>query len=137
MMEVSIWDDSLCTVEEEYNSPVIHRTPKKSVEFRNSLINNKGDITTARKISNDVTKFCWSEEDISKYSCINISSVSLGNSSDSISNDGCIDISNPAEVAQLARKVLENKKLKKQNDWKLVGTKQILLDSDEIMKRIS
>ena len=46
----SIWDDSECTLEEEYISPVTSKSPNVTIEFRNTLIKNKGDITSARKL---------------------------------------------------------------------------------------
>lgn len=47
----NIWDDSECVVEEEYNTPPTVKTPHLSNEFKNVLIVNKGDITTARKFT--------------------------------------------------------------------------------------
>ena len=51
----SIWDDSKCTVEEEYSSSNISNSPNLSLEFRNSLINKKGDIKSARKFAFQLT----------------------------------------------------------------------------------
>ena len=51
----NIWDDSECTVEEEYSSSDTSNSPNLSLEFRNSLINNKGDIKSARKFTFDLT----------------------------------------------------------------------------------
>ena len=47
----NIWDDSLCTVDESINSEAVSMVPNLTMEFRNSLITNKGDISTARKIT--------------------------------------------------------------------------------------
>jgi len=136
-MQVSIWDDSQCTVEEDYTSLVLSKTPKKSVEFKNSLITNKGDISTARKISNDVTQFRWSGEEIKMYSSLNICHVSLDESEDSVSDEGGVDISNFVQVKKLSEVVRKNKESKRMKSWKEMQSKQTYMTSLEIMKKIT
>ena len=55
--KLNIWDDSMCTVEDEYNAVATKKIPNPTIVFKNSLINNKGNIKTARKISNLETVF--------------------------------------------------------------------------------
>lgn len=48
--ENSLWDDTDCTVEEEFNSGVDVKSPNESLKFTNTLLLNKGDIHTAKKL---------------------------------------------------------------------------------------
>ena len=50
-MENSLWDDSDCTVEEQYNSHTKINSLKSTCQFNNMLLSNKGDISTARILS--------------------------------------------------------------------------------------
>ena len=50
MSTKSLWDDSECTVEEEYSSPASANNPNCSTQFINKLTSNKGDISTARML---------------------------------------------------------------------------------------
>ena len=48
--ENKIWEDSEWTVEEEYSSPASINNLKVSNKFINKLVDNKGDIQTARRL---------------------------------------------------------------------------------------
>jgi len=61
----NIWDDSECTIEEKYTTIVRSKSPTPTLEFKNSLISNKGDISTARKISNLETVECSGKDYLS------------------------------------------------------------------------
>jgi len=56
MSKKSIWDDSECTLEEEYITTITSKSPNPTIEFRNTLISNKGDITSARKLNLETVK---------------------------------------------------------------------------------
>ena len=75
--ESSIWDDSDCTVDDETSPSNNVRCPKATLEFRNTLITNKGDIHKAKEYSSCSTT---EEED-------NVDLFSLSQSVDSFSWD--------------------------------------------------
>ena len=52
---ISIWDDSECTLEDEYSSPVSCNSPNHTKEFRNTLISNKGNIRDGKIQQNEFT----------------------------------------------------------------------------------
>ena len=45
-----MWNDTSCTVEDEYTSPSPVHTLNHTCQFRNTLTTDKGDITTARSL---------------------------------------------------------------------------------------
>ena len=64
---VDIWDDSLCSVEDEYSSHASSKTLNETCQFKNSLVSNKGDASTARKLSQDEVWLSKSKFWVNKY----------------------------------------------------------------------
>jgi len=130
-----IWSDEECTVEEEYNSPVVSRSPNATLEFKNSLIGNKGDIRTARKIScMDTVVYAGSSNDgsdVSSYypSC---SDSSMGSVREADEDYRSIFISKKALKIQFKRDV--NKNIPKTFKLEMIDDK--FMSSYEILKKM-
>ena len=127
----SIWDDSLCTVDESISAEAVSLLPKPTIKFTNCLIANKGDIKTARKISGIDTILlaskCQSIESSSEESVI---------SSSSINDDDLI------EVIDFSRIKANSATIKHQlpvssKPWEDLEEQQIMMDSEKILKQLS
>ena len=66
-MILDIWDESLCSVEEEYSAETSSKTVNETSQFKNSLISNKGEISTAREIITADSNSTNSKFLVSKY----------------------------------------------------------------------
>lgn len=88
----ALWNDTDCTVDDELNTTASVMSPKVSLKFNNTLLHNKGNIHTAKKlVSKDEMEFLHLMREIS----LDSSSVSDSESSvDSVSldSDGALDI---------------------------------------------
>ena len=125
----NIWDDSQCTVDESISTEAVTMIPKPTMKFKNSLIVNKGDISTARKISRKITTI-----NLLKWNDSN--SVDIYNDSNSVSSDGLndriqIDLIQ-AHSAGIAQKSPLNCK-----PWEDFEQNQKMLDSHKILKQLT
>ena len=131
MQQQNIWDDSLCTVDESVNSEAVCMTPNPTKEFKNSLIVNKGDIRTARKITSMETVVCQLGRSDNGSSSDN----SVGSFS-SVSSDSLVEIINFSRIRDesKANRLISDLSAKPWNDYE---ENQKFMDSLKILKRIS
>ena len=125
----NIWDDSQCTVDESISSEAVSMNPKPTMKFKNSLIVNKGDISTARKISRKITTINvlkWNESN----------SVDSYISSNSVSSDGlndCIQI----DLLQAHSSAIEQITPLSGKPWEDFEQNQKMMDSHKILKKLT
>ena len=127
----SIWDDSLCTVDESISSEAVCMTPNPTIEFKNSLIVNKGDIRTARKMTSMETVVCQlGRSDNGSSSNNSIDSVN------SVSSDSLIEVIDFGRIRAQSKvnRLISNLSVRPWDDY---GKNQKLIDSFKILKRIS
>ena len=82
----NIGDDSQWTIEQDNDVEEASKIPRPTIEFRNTMISNKGDISTARKISNMETIVNWKDvqqESQSSHYSLSVSSNSVSSVNDS------------------------------------------------------
>ena len=98
----ALWDDTDCTVDDELNTTASVMSPKVSLKFNNTLLHNKGNIHTAKKlVSKDEMEFLQLMKENSLDSFSVSDSESSGDSVSLDSNEG-LDI-RVLEVVKLTK----------------------------------
>lgn len=136
-IENSLWDDTDCSVEEEFNSGEDVKSPNESLKFTNTLLLNKGNIRTAKKLiaKDDVQSIKIENEECFRVFSLSDSESSVG--SVSLGSEESLEIKIfkviPKQQDKYAQRQVSWRENKK---WEALWENQQLMSSRKIIMKL-